>query len=148
MLVVKPGFAGVATFPALVGLASGAFAGLAYAFLHQLGRRGVDGAFVILFFSAFSCLACLPFFVSGSHVAMTGAQVATLCGAGAGAALGQFGITWAYRFAEPRQIAVYDYTGLVFAAALGFLAFGQVPDAASCVGYVVIVAMAVLRSGR
>ena len=148
MLVVKPGFSGGLTVPALVGLASGAFAGLAYALLHRLGRRGVDGAFVILFFSAFSCAACLPFFASGSYVAMTGAQVATLCGAGAGAAIGQFGITWAYRFAEPRQIAVYDYTGLVFAAVLGFLAFGQIPDAASCIGCAVIVAMAILRSGR
>ncbi|MBO7702067.1 MAG: hypothetical protein J6S36_04070, partial [Eggerthellaceae bacterium] len=49
---------------------------------------------------------------------------------------------WAYRFAEPRQIAVYDSSGLIFAAGLGFLAFGQVPDVWSCVGFAVIVAMA------
>lgn len=142
MLVVKPGFSDVSRASA-VGLASGGFAGLAYALLHGLGRRGVNGSFVILFFSAFSCLACVPFILSG-YCAMTPAQLAALCGAGAGAAIGQYGITWAYRFAEPRQIAVYDYSGILFSAMLGFLAFGQVPDALSCVGFAVIVAMAAL----
>ena len=79
---------------------------------------------------------------------MNSAQIASLCGAGVGAALGQFGITWAYRFAEPRQLAVYDYTGILFTAALGFVAFGQVPDALSCIGFAVIVAMAVLVHHR
>lgn len=142
MLVVKPGLPlrGQA-LPSMVGLSSGVFAGVAYALLHRLGRRGVDGAFVVLFFSAFSCAACLPLLAFGCR-AMNAAQVASLCGAGAGAAIGQFGITWAYRFAEPRQIAVYDYSGLIFASALGFVAFGQVPDAWSCLGFAVIVAMA------
>ena len=141
-LVVKPGFSEVSRASA-VGLASGGSAGLAYALLHGLGRRGVNGSFVILFFSAFSCIACVPFILSG-YCPMALAQLAALCGAGAGAALGQYGITWAYRFAEPRQIAVYDYSGILFSAALGFLAFAQVPDALSCAGFVVIVAMAAL----
>ena len=147
MLVVKPGFADGLTLPSLVGLSSGAFAGAAYALLHRLGRRGVSGAFIVLFFSVFSCAACLPFIAVG-YQPMNGAQLAALCGAGAGAALGQFGITWAYRFAEPRHIAVYDYSGIIFVAALGFLAFGQVPDALSCVGFATIVAMAALLYKR
>lgn len=142
MFVVKPGFPQHGQMlPSLVGLSSGMFAGIAYALLHRLGRRGVHGSFVVLFFSAFSCVACLPFLAFGCR-AMNAAQVVSLCAAGTGAALGQFGITWAYRFAEPRQIAVYDYSGLIFAAGLGFLAFGQVPDVWSCLGFVVIVAMA------
>ena len=147
MLVVKPGFSGGLTFPSLIGLSSGAFAGFAYALLHRLGRRGVSGTFIVLFFSVFSCLACLPFIAVGSRP-MNCAQLAALGGAGAGAALGQFGITWAYRFAEPRQIAVYDYSGLIFVSAFGFLAFGQVPDAWSCLGFAAIVSMAVLLYAR
>ncbi|MBR2838273.1 MAG: DMT family transporter [Kiritimatiellae bacterium] len=148
MLVVKPGFPQQGhALPSLVGLSSGVFAGVAYALLHRLGRRGVHGSFVVLFFSAFSCAACLPFLAFGCR-AMNSAQIASLCAAGAGAALGQFGITWAYRFAEPRQIAVYDYSGLIFAAALGFLAFGQVPDVWSCAGFAVIVAMAICLYNR
>ena len=140
MLVVKPGAEGAFSGGAFIGLASGFFAGAAYAFLHKLGRAGVDGAFIILFFSVFSCVACLPFFVL-NHTPMNAMQLAALLGAGAGAAMGQFGITWAYRFAEPRQIAVYDYVGIIFAAALGFIAFGQVPDALSFLGFAAIISM-------
>ncbi|MBR4937914.1 MAG: EamA family transporter, partial [Kiritimatiellae bacterium] len=64
--------------------------------------------------------------------------------AGACAALGQFGITWGYRFAEPRQIAVYDYTGIIFASLLGFFVFVQVPDMFSVAGFVVIIVMGLI----
>ena len=79
---------------------------------------------------------------------MTAAQVAILAGAGAGAAIGQFGITAAYRFAEPRRIAVFDYTNILFSALLGYLAFAQVPDAFSWCGFAVIITMAFLMNRR
>lgn len=145
LMVVKPGFGigGAFSVPALIGLFSGFCAGAAYAFLHKLGRAGVDGAFIIMFFSVFSCVACLPF-ITADFVPMTRMQLLSLMGAGGGAALGQFGITWAYRFAEPRQIAVYDYSGIIFAAALGFAVFGQVPDALGFCGFLSIIAMGLL----
>ena len=146
MLVVKPG-SQVFSGAALIGLSSGFCAGAAYAFLHKLGKEGVDGAFIILFFSIFSCVVCVPFIVCG-YQSMNGLQLLMLLGAGTGAAIGQFGITWAYRFAEPRQIAVYDYTGIVFAALLGFVAFGQVPDGLSLLGFAVIIAMAIVLHRR
>jgi drug/metabolite transporter (DMT)-like permease len=132
---------------ALVGLFSGIGAGAAYAFLHKLGKAGVDGAFIIFFFSVFSCVACVPFLVCG-FVPMSSLQVGVLLAAGACAALGQFGITWGYRFAEPRQVSVYDYTGIIFAAILGFLAFGQIPDALSLIGFAVIIIMGLLLHFR
>ena len=61
-----------------------------------------------------------------------------LFGAGAGAALGQFGITLAYGFAAPREIAVYDYANILFTAAFGLLFFGQVPDGWSIAGVIAI----------
>ncbi len=137
--VIKPG-TGVFTGPALTGLLGGFGAGAAYAFLHKLGKAGVDGAFIIFFFSVFSCFACVPFIAFGA-VPMTIAQTAVLLAAGACAALGQFGITWGYRFAEPRQIAVYDYVGIIFASLLGFFAFAQVPDMFSIAGFAVIIVM-------
>ena len=139
MFVIKPG-TGMLSGHALIGLFSGFGAGAAYAFLHKLGKAGIDGAFIILFFSVFSCIACVPFLVCG-FVPMSSLQVVVLLAAGACAALGQFGITWGYRFAEPRQVAVYDYTGIIFAAILGFLAFGQIPDALGLIGFVVIIIM-------
>lgn len=149
MLVVKPDFSGTGIPDAVIGLLSGAFAGIAYALLHSLGRRKVDGAFIIFFFSVFSALSTLPFLVWG-NAPVSPAQVALLAASGIAATLGQFGITWAYRFAEPRQIAVYDYSGIVFAAVFGLVIFGQIPDLSSIVGAAVIVAMAVVvfRTGK
>ena len=136
-LVMKPGFRGGGTFAAAMALTGGLGAGLAYVCVHQLGRMKVNGAFIVLFFSAFSCLASLPF-TAVDFRPMTFAQVLILVGAGAGAALGQFGVTAAYRYAEPRTIAVYDYTNVVFTALFGFVFFSQVPDALSVVGFLII----------
>ena len=148
MALARPDvFAGAAAFPLTMGLVGGACAGAAYAFLRALRKHGMSPESIVLFFSAFSCIASLPL-TAVDFRPMTLAQVLILVGAGAGAALGQFGITWAYRFAEPRQIAVYDYSGLIFVAAFGFLAFGQVPDAWSCLGFATIVSMAALLYAR
>ena len=71
-------------------------------------------------------------------------QVGALVGAGATAAMGQFGVTAAYRFAEPRSIAAWDYTNILFAALFGLLLFEQVPDALSVIGFVAIVVSALM----
>ncbi len=138
LFVAKPGFAGEAAFPLAVGLAGGVFAGGAYACVRALRRLGSDPAIIVAVFSAFSCAASVPFII-GDFTPMTWAQVAILLGAGAGASAGQFGITLAYGYAAPREIAVWDYSSIVFAAALGFVLFGQMPDALSIAGFALIV---------
>ncbi|MBO7684270.1 MAG: DMT family transporter, partial [Kiritimatiellae bacterium] len=141
-LVVKPGFSGGAAFPLAIGLLGGACAGGAYACVRSLRRRAVEPAFIVLFFSAFSCLASVPFMLARFDP-MSAAQVAVLLCAGAGAALGQFGVTLAYGYAAPRDIAVYDYSNILFTAAFGLILFGQVPDACSALGFALILAAAV-----
>ena len=143
ILIAKPGFAGASAFPLMIGLLSGIGAGGAYACVRALRRHALSPSFIILFFSAFSCLASVPFMLAGFDP-MTAEQVLILFGAGAGAAIGQFGITLAYGYAAPREIAVFDYTGILFASALGFLFFAQVPDAMSVLGFLAILFAAVL----
>ena len=138
VLIAKPGFAGAAAFPLLIGLLSGVCAGGAYACVRALRRHELSPAFIILFFSAFSCLASVPFMVH-KFDPMTVGQVVVLLGAGVGAAIGQFGITLAYGYAAPKDIAVFDYSGILFASAFGFLFFGQVPDLLSVAGFVAII---------
>jgi len=147
LFVIKPGFAGGFSHGSLVGLMSGVCAGVAYAFVHRLGRRGVPPPFIVFFFSLFSTLACVPFMIGWGRP-MSLMQFAVLMAAGLGATLGQFGITWAYRAAEPRQIAVYDYSGILFTAFFGFVVFRQVPDLLSVIGFVLIVLMAILAFRR
>ena len=141
MLVMKPGFRAGGAFAAGIALVGGLGAGSAYVCVHELGRMKVDGAFIVLFFSAFSCLASLPF-VAADYSPMTWTQVLVMLGAGVGAAMGQFGVTLAYRYAEPRSIAAYDYTNVIFTALFGFAFFAQVPDVLSVAGFAVILAAA------
>lgn len=137
LLVVRPGFRAEEPLALACALGGGLGAGLAYTCVRELGVMGVPGPFIVLFFSAFSCVASVPLFAFDPSP-VTFAQTACLLGAGCGAALGQFGVTAAYRFAKPRDIAVFDYTGVVFAGILGLAMFGQRPDAYSVAGYLVI----------
>lgn len=143
LLILKPEGSSLVSLPALVGFMGGMAAGLAYTFLRKLGENGEKGPFVVMFFSAFSCILTLPYMmVSGQP--MTGVQLLMMILAGVSAAMGQFGITAAYFHAPAREISVYDYSQIIFAAGLGFVIFGQIPDMYSWAGYVVICAMAVL----
>ena len=148
MLVMKPGFrpTNLETFATVCALAGGLGAGIAYTCVRELGLLKVEGSFIVLFFSAFSTLASLPFMLHGVDP-MTPAQILIMLGAGCGAAVGQFGVTAAYRFAPPRDVAVFDYTNVIFTALFGFLSFAQVPDVWSVLGFALIV-LAGLKSRK
>ena len=147
ILVMKPGFCANEPFAACCALAGGLGAGLAYACVHELGRIGVGGALIIAVFSAFSCLCAIPFIVFG-FTPLSGAQLAILLGAGVGAAIGQFGVTAAYRLAEPRVVAVFDYMNIIFTSLFGFFFFSQKPDTPSIIGFVLIIAAAIGMNSR
>lgn len=143
VLILRPTGANLALVPALIALAGGACAGLAYTMVRVLSKRGVKGPFIVFAFSAFSCLVTLPALVLDYHP-MSGAQLGFLLLAGVAAAGGQFSITAAYSFAPARELSVYDYTQVPFSALLGFLFFQQVPDLISWLGYVAICGAGVL----
>lgn len=142
LLVIKPTFANMDLFPSLIGLCGGLGAGIAYTYVRKATLQGEKGPRIVCFFSAFSCLVTLPFLLADYHP-MSLMQLITLLAAGLSAAGGQFSITAAYSYAPAREISVYDYSQIIFAAALGFIAFGQIPDLLSWIGYGVICAMAV-----
>ncbi len=142
LLIVRPSGQAMELLPALVGLAGGACAGLAYTMVRRLSKQGVAGPFIVFFFSAFSCAAAAPYLIFCYHP-MTGRQLLFLLLAGAAAAGGQFSITAAYSYAPARELSVYDYSQILFSALLGFLVFHQVPDLLSWLGYLIICGAAV-----
>ncbi|MBQ5565761.1 MAG: DMT family transporter [Clostridia bacterium] len=142
MCVVKPGFGNSLTVPALIALCGGMCAGFAYTMVRLLGQRGVKGAVIVFVFSGFSCLVTMPVLIF-RYVPMTIHQLIILILAGLSAAGGQFTITAAYCYAPAKDISVYDYSQIIFAAALGYFVFGQIPDWLSWLGYAIIVLMAI-----
>ena len=69
----------------------------------------------------------LPFMIF-NPAAMGLKSLVCLILAGVSACVGQFGITQAYMLAPAKEISVYDYTQVIFAAVFGFLIFNQVSD--------------------
>lgn len=143
LLIIRPTTAIFHSPAALIGLLGGMGAGVAYTYVRVLGQKGEKGPMVVFVFSAFSCIVTLPYLLFYFHP-MSGRQLLYLLLAGLSAAGGQFSITAAYFHAPAKEISVYDYSQIIFSAALGFLVFGQVPDLLSVAGYVVICSMAVV----
>ncbi|MDO5519513.1 MAG: DMT family transporter [bacterium] len=142
LFVIKPTFANMELLASLAGFGGGMAAGLAYTLVRALGKRKENGSYIVFFFSAFSCVVTLPYLIL-NYAPMTAPQLLALLGAGLAAAGGQFAITNAYCFAPAKDISIYDYSQIIFSAILGFMFFGQIPDAYSVLGYVIIISMAV-----
>ena len=143
VFVVKP-TAGLASIPALAGALSGFGAGTAYSFVRRLGKHGERGAVIVCFFSLFSTAVTLPFIVL-SFYPMTVLQTVYLIFAGISAAGGQLSITAAYTHAPAKEISVFDYSQVVFAALLGFAVFAEIPDVFSFIGYAIIIVTAIVK---
>lgn len=143
LFIIRPG-GDVSVFPALMGLYGGFGAGTAYVFVRRLGIKGERTPVIVLCFSLFSCLVTLPFLIFDFHP-MSVRQWLCLIMAGACAALGQFSITTAYKFAPAKEISVFDYTQVIFAAVLGMIFLNETPVPLSILGYVIIIGTAVAR---
>lgn len=144
LFIIRPTFSNMQLVPSLIGLLGGFGAGVAYTTVRYLGQRGERGPLVVFFFSAFSCLFCLPFLIA-DYAHMTLWQFAMLMLAGLAAAGGQFTITAAYFYAPASQISIYDYTQIIFSTLWSFLFFSQIPDLLSVAGYFIICGAAVFN---
>ena len=142
LFIIKPSLDFSDFKASALGLIGGMTAGCAYSIVRILGQKGVNKNFIVLFFSGFSCLVTLPYFIFHFH-AMTVSQVLILIGAGIAAAGGQFSITTAYCYAPAKEISVYDYSQIIFSTALGFFLFSEIPDKFSFLGYIIIILSAI-----
>ena len=144
MLIVRPTGSNIQLVPALIGLYGGFGAGTAYVFVRRLGKKGERTPIIVLCFSVFSTVVTIPF-IAVNDVPLKPVQLLCLIMAGLSATIGQFGITSAYKFAPAKEISVFDYTQVIFAAILGILFLGELPTLLSFIGYVVIIGVAVFR---
>ena len=144
MLIVRPTGSNMQLVPALIGLYGGFGAGAAYVFVRKLGKKGERTPIIVLCFSIFSTAVSIPF-IAVNYVPLKPMQLICLVMAGLSATIGHFGITSAYKYAPAKEISVFDYTQVIFAAILGMLFLGELPRAMSFIGYVIIIGVAVLR---
>ena len=143
LFVVKPSM-DMQFVNAMIGMVGGFGAGVAYTFVRKLGKAGERGPVIVMCFSVFSCIVTAPFLIIGAKP-MSLYQIVMLLLAGAAATGGQLSITKAYTKAPAKEISVFNYSQVVFAAALGLVFLGQIPDLMSIIGYVIIIGSAVFK---
>ncbi|MFH1502270.1 MAG: DMT family transporter [Candidatus Eisenbacteria bacterium] len=139
-LVIKPQL-DLGALPAAAGIMSAAASGAAYTIVRFL-RGKVSPYRVVLFFALVSAVAMVPPMVV-RYVPPTGEQLAYMLGAGVFATSGQLFLTLAYHQAPATKISIYNYAHVIFAFVAALLLWGEVPDAVSITGAVLIVAAAV-----
>jgi Predicted permeases len=135
LFIIKPAF-NLDVIPAIIGALGGIAAAAAYTCVRALSGREAPTT-IVFYFSFFSSLITLPLMLI-SYEPMTLLQFVYLIGAGIFASLGQFGITFAYKYAPAREISIFDYTNIIFSALISLCLFGVLPDFLSVIGYVVI----------
>ena len=143
LFVVKPSM-NMQFIHALIGVFGGLFAGVAYTYVRRLGIKGERGPVIVFGFSLISSIVCLPLMIASYHE-MKIIQLAYLLLAGTCAAIAQLFITKAYTYAPAKEISVFDYTQVLFAALLGFLFLHQIPDIYSFLGYIIILGAAITK---
>lgn len=139
LFIIKPSF-DVETIPYLMGFISGASAGAAYTFVRYLRDKEAP-ATIVFFFSSFSMIVTGVFMLFNfKPLSLT--EFTYLMLAGIFASVGQFAITNAYKYAPASEISIFDYTNIIFAAIIGFILWGEIPDILSYIGYALILTAA------
>lgn len=144
VFIIRPSGSNLQLVPSLIGLYGGFGAGTAYVFVRRASGKGTRTSVIVTCFSLFSCMLTLPFMIF-DYVSMSPRQLLCMIIAGLAAAMGQFGITSAYKFAPAKSLSVFDYMQVVFATLWGLLFLGEVPVPLSIIGYVIIIGVAFIR---
>lgn len=141
--IIKPSGDGFVSMGALAALLGAFCSGIAYTCVRYLGTHNVSGEFIIFFFSTLSTLLLLPYLIFDYKV-MTMYQLSMLILAGASATIGQYGVTFAYKYAAAKNISVFDYSQVLFSGILGFIFFNELPDLQSWIGYIIVISIGII----
>lgn len=136
LLVVKPRF-DLEMLPFVVALGSAFFAGSAYTALRYLGSKE-EPETIILWFSAITVVCLAPMSLASASM-WSVRSVLLLAAIGLSAAVGQFGLTFAYRYGPAAEVSLLGYATIVFSATIGWIFWAERPDLASLIGGALII---------
>ena len=142
-LIIKPSGNNIISMGALAALLGALCAGIAYTCVRYLGTHNISGEFIIFFFSSLSSLMLLPYLIL-DYRTMTYYQLSMLILAGISATIGQYGVTFAYKFAAAKNISVFDYSQVLFSGIFGYMFFGEFPDFQSLIGYIIVISVGIV----
>lgn len=142
-LIIRPSGNNIISMGALAALLGALCAGIAYTCVRYLGTHNISGEFIIFFFSSLSSLMLLPYLIL-DYRTMTYYQLSMLILAGISATIGQYGVTFAYKFAAAKNISVFDYSQVLFSGIFGYMFFEEFPDFQSLIGYIIVISVGIV----
>ncbi len=119
-------------------LVSASISAVAVLLVRDLVRTEKAATIVLWFSLTASCMAL--FSIPFGWQAMNTPQVLLLILSGIFGGLGQILMTTAYRHAEASTVAPFEYTSMLLAIAIGYLAFGNIPTIYTLVGGSIVIA--------
>jgi drug/metabolite transporter (DMT)-like permease len=131
---------GGSSFGVVVALGAAVFSALAITTLRSMSGSGGEHPLAITFYFSLTTVVCSAATALGGWPMPTGEQWAFIV---LGAMFGVFGqllMTMSYRYAEASTLAPLDYTNLLFAVALGFYFFDEVPHWSMWIGAPLVIA--------
>lgn len=129
-------------FPLFMAFLCAFFSSVSYTLLAYF-RNKVDGMTIIMHFSTFCVLACIPFMIF-DFVMPTFKELLLLLLIGVFGGFGQIALTYAYRLATAAEISIYNYSGIVFSIILGYVFLGEVLDVTSVIGCALVLVAALI----
>jgi drug/metabolite transporter (DMT)-like permease len=145
VIIIRPGgggFGAAALFP----LASAAIWALGVIATRRIAA--VDGPWTAMTYSAITGFALLSLLVPEVFIAPTGREFLLAAALSVASTAAQFCIIAGFRYGSASLLAPFTYVSLIWATALGFVLFGNLPDGWTWVGAAVIVASGIYTAHR
>jgi len=129
--------------PSLVGLGAAITAGLAYTIIRMLSGKEHPTT-IVFFFSAISVLVMLPLLII-YYVQPSTTDFIYLILTGVFAAIGQYCLTYSYKFAKASEVSIYGYATVIFSAILAYILWHENLSFSSIVGILVVLTASYLN---
>jgi drug/metabolite transporter (DMT)-like permease len=136
LIIIRPG-SGVMELAAGILFASSFCNALYQITTRQLGGR--DDSLTTLFYTATVGTVCASLFLPLSWAPMDRTGWLLMAALGAFACAGHFALIKAFQGAPASVVAPFNYANLIWAVFFGFLVFGDLPDAWTVLGALIIV---------
>jgi drug/metabolite transporter (DMT)-like permease len=142
MLAPHGGLTGLTSFGfstgALLALSAAFFSAVVVVLIRSMHQTERGETIIFYFMSTCSLVGAIS--MAFYHVALSWESALWLVISGILGGLGQIGMTFSYRYAEPSLLAPFDYMSMIWAVALGWYLFSEVPSFWVMLGAAIVIA--------
>lgn len=141
-LIIKPSFNNPNLLAYIIGLTGTLLVSIAYMSIRYLTTKenGEHPATIMFHLAVFIIISMvIPTIYNFKGFSGNGIHYIWLALSSIFSAIGQFALTYSFKFAPAKEISIYSYTSLVWNFVFGFIFFAAVPDLWAIIGYTVII---------